>query len=191
MKKRDGYALTRAEVALEWDFNDVGLFFVQSIHRRYCPKTSGYYDSYDPYRSCFLNRLTYVQRAFARGEITDLDYVTGGPLDYQRCGYNLCPYEEEKPCYSWHRRTYVYPRKGYSMIGIPREVEKTSRRYLETSHALYFSATNHRTAENPCWNYLRVSYTAIRDPYLDTVVLCLRYYRQPYDNPPPGNPCAY
>ncbi|HKS29387.1 MAG TPA: hypothetical protein VJS44_16270 [Pyrinomonadaceae bacterium] len=89
----------RAEVTLAWDFDDVGLFFVQSIHRRYCPKTYGYYDSYDPYRSCFLNKLTYAQRAFARGELTDLDYVTSGPLDNRRCGYNLCPYEEEKPCY--------------------------------------------------------------------------------------------
>jgi hypothetical protein len=83
------------------------------------------------------------------------------------------------------------PMKGYSMIGVPGDLKKTNRRYLETNHSLYSGATNHRSAESPCWNYLRVYYTAIRDPYLDAVVLCVRYYRQTYDHPPPGNPCAY
>jgi hypothetical protein len=180
----------RAEAALVWDFTDVGLFFVQSLHRRYCPKTFGYYESYDPYNLCFLNRLTYVQRTFATGEPTTLDYRTIGPVSPRDCGYDLCPYEEVKPCYKWHRRNYLYPKKEFStMLGGP-DLEKTESRYLKTSHVLNLGAANHNAIESPCWGYLRVHYMGIRDPWLNTLVLCVRYFRHPTDYPPAGNPCA-
>lgn len=91
-----GYA--RVDVPLQWLAGDSGDYITQSKHWSHCPDSMFF----------AANGLTVDDIFLNDGDIQTLDYVTDGPLSSSSCGYQLCPYEEEKPCWSRFRNRQTY-----------------------------------------------------------------------------------
>lgn len=125
-----GYATpsVRADVSLVWDSNDTGDYEIYTEHWAYCPNV---YGEILPY----LASTSFTGGTYENGPIQTLDYADAGLISTNRCGYYLCPYENEKLCYNGFRSTTTHQSKGPG---------------------------DH---DNPCYRYVRSYYLVVTEPF--------------------------
>jgi hypothetical protein len=128
------YVTARAEDALLWDPDFPGSFFIVSSHVTYCPIYSmGGWESF-----------SYVQGDFSADGENTLYYKEDGLLTPNTCAYHLCPWEEDKYCYTRSRGSQTHARKPSSEPG-----------------------------DGPCYTFLAVTYLLVPIPYTTSYV-CVR-----------------
>lgn len=204
----DGDIAARAEVRLPWDWNDTGIFSLRAYHSSLCEFEGGFAGEpgyrlpimgvnirirpqypYTPFYRCGLSRNTFMDRTFETGDVNSLDYYDVGQISPNTCGYKICPYGEEEYCYKPSRGQQTYELKGVSASLGSKTKTQTLAHYFKIRKDL--ESVNLKLPENPCWKFLRVNYMIIMDPWLGAVGVCARFGpKLPYDNSPPGNPCA-